>query len=733
MEETERAVGTECAAADAGLRAENAGIGENAENSRIGGDSPNSKIGGESKAAGHSDDPEIAAESEAAENSDDSRIGGNPNDSGIGGEPEADEVDSEDSEVGGEPEAAENSEDSEVDSGDSEAEGESEAGEGGISFADLGLDDFILEAIERKGFRTPSPIQVLAIPRLLGGDANIIAKARTGTGKTAAFGLPIVQRVHEAGDRVRALVLEPTRELAVQTCAELRSFSSSRYPRVAVLYGGAPYGQQIRELRGGVEIVVGTPGRVIDHIERGTLSLSGIDYFILDEGDEMLDMGFVDDIERIFAASNPSARILLFSATMPRPILSIAERFMGDYEVCEEEGFVEEPLLIEQKYTFVREADKTEALVRLIDVSPDFYGLVFTQTKTDADNLQRALDERGYDCAALHGDIPQAQREKILARFRARKTRVLVATDVAARGIDVAGLTHVVNYSLPFDGATYVHRIGRTGRAGTSGTAVTFVRPEERRRLEFLRSSVRRAAKGEMAFAPVPTVEETLSAVRARLLAELKREGDAAEADDGIAEIARELLSSKGAEEVVEGLLRSSFGARLSPSRYGRIEEIRSERPERRKGGARPGAKRLFVQLGRRDGFNAREIATYLSSLLRIPGRQVDDIRVAETFSLVSLPDEAADRVLEMSRRDSSLPHVHIDVRRPAGPRPYANRGEGRGRFGDERRPGDERRFGGSRAPYRRGGRDGNARPRVHTPTDRRGASSYKKPRKDEF
>ena len=362
----------------------------------------------------------------------------------------------------------------------------------------------------------------MAIPRLLNGDTNLIAKARTGTGKTAAFGLPIVQNIHEESDHVRALVLEPTRELAIQTCTEMQSFTSGKFPRVTVLYGGASYSNQIKDLKRGTEIVVGTPGRIKDHLERGTLKLDKIDYFILDEGDEMLDMGFVDDIKSIFAQANPDSRILLFSATMPKPILQIAEEFMGEYDIVQEEGFVEEPLLIDQKYWVVSERDKIEALVRLIDISPDFYGLVFTMTKNDADMVSRMLDERGYEAAALHGDVPQGQREKILARFRNKKTRILVATDVAARGIDISGLSHVVNYSLPFDAATYVHRIGRTGRAGTSGIAVTFVRPEERRKLEFLRKRIRAAAKGEMKEEQVPSIENVLEVKRSRILEELK-------------------------------------------------------------------------------------------------------------------------------------------------------------------------------------------------------------------
>lgn len=639
-----------------------------------------------------------------------------------------------------------------------ETDGEAED-DGEMSFADLGLDEFILSAIEKKGFKTPSPIQVLAIPRLLNGDANIIAKARTGTGKTAAFGLPIVQRIHEESDHVRALVLEPTRELAMQTCTELQSFSTTKYPRVAVLYGGAPYGEQIRSLRRGVEIVVGTPGRIKDHIERGTLKLDKIDYFILDEGDEMLDMGFVDDIESIFATANPDARKLLFSATMPRPILRIAEQFMGEYEVCEEEGFVEEPLLIEQKYWFVREHEKIEALVRLIDMSPDFYGLVFTQTKNDADTVTKLLDERGYDAAALHGDVPQNQREKILARFRRRKTRVLVATDVAARGIDISGLSHVVNYSLPFDGATYVHRIGRTGRAGTSGVAVTFVRPEERRKLEFLRNTVRKAAKGEMKWEPVPSVKAVLDVKRAHLLDSLKKKlglvrDDAAcdssafesdevvplpevapardeaakpclkEADGVFVEMAKGLCADADPVGVLAGVLAAMYGSALDESHYGNVSDVGSQDRNGRMRGGRD-SRRLFVQLGRRDGFNAKEIAAYFSGLLHIPGRQVDRIDVTESFSLITLPRDAADRVIEMSRRDSSIPHIHIDTRSNGGGRGF--RSEGRG-YSD----GGRRSFGGQRGGFRRQegqrGRPEKSRPRVHTPTERRGSSSYRKP-----
>ena len=562
-----------------------------------------------------------------------------------------------------------------------------------ISFEDLGLDEYALKAVAKKGFVTPSPIQVLAIPRLLNGDSNLIARARTGTGKTAAFGLPIIQNIHDKSDHVEALILEPTRELAMQTCEEMKSFTGNKYPRTTVLYGGASYAAQIRELKAGCEIVVGTPGRIKDHLERKTLDLSKIKYFILDEGDEMLDMGFIDDIREIFEKSNTDARILLFSATMPAPILKIAADFMGEYDIIEEENVVDEALLIDQKYWFVKESEKTEALVRLIDSSPDFYGLVFTMTKMDADRVTRELDMRGYEAAALHGDIMQNQREKVLERFRLKKTRILVATDVAARGIDITGLSHVVNYSLPFDTATYVHRIGRTGRAGTTGIAVTFVRPEERRKLGYFIKNAERATKKKLTEEKVPTVNEVLTLKETRVMNELKEklfkkvaatsehvvpepvEGPAEDLDchaslamtmlrevpEKFAGLAAEICKDQDPQAVVASLLSIMYGEKLSPKHYGKIST--------KDMGPRGDQTRIFVSLGKKDGYRARELAEFFSNLLHIPGRMVDDIDVAQEFSLLSLPAASAKKAIEMSRKNKKLPHMHIDVKEEGGGR----------------------------------------------------------------
>ena len=567
-----------------------------------------------------------------------------------------------------------------------------------ISFRDLGLDESVLNAVAAKGFEEPTPIQVLAIPRLLNGDANVIAKARTGTGKTAAYGLPLVQELREPREKPRALVLVPTRELALQVASEIESFKEGTHPRITTVYGGASIVEQLRNLKRGCEIVVGTPGRVIDHLERGSLNLDSIDYFILDEADEMLNMGFIEDIETIFKKANPDSRVLMFSATMPKQILKIAADFMGEYEIVEEEAS-EEPLpLTEQFFWMVREEDKSEALVRLIDTAENFYGLVFCQTKVDADAVAKELDERHYEAAALHGDIPQGQREKILSRFRAGKTRILVATDVAARGIDIEGITHVVNYSIPYDGPTYTHRIGRTGRAGAKGTAVSFIRPNERRRIDYLR----RHARGELQEGKIPSIEKVLAQKQERLKLDTVRAEHTV--NKPFIELARELLAENkasfataeenvadgtdtaavntanidgavafGAEAAVSGVknissvevlaavLQLHYGSVLSASHYRNIKVPRTEDKHGKSSGGN--TIRLYIGLGRKDGTSKRSLAQFFSTLLSIPEHAVDRIELFDRFSLADLPTDAAHEALRLSKKKANMPHIHIDTK----------------------------------------------------------------------
>ena len=333
-------------------------------------------------------------------------------------------------------------------------------------FSALGLSEEMLAAVQAKGFETPTSIQRLTIPRLLSGENDIIAQSQTGTGKTAAFGLPILQQIEPSKEGVQSIILVPTRELAVQAAEELLSYNRERRLSITAIYGGAAMSEQLRRLSRGVDIVVGTPGRVLDHIRRGTLKLDKVRFLVLDEADEMLNMGFVEDVEEIMGHTGEDRRVLLFSATMPERIIRLSEAYMRNTEVLRVESQHLTADLTNQIYFEVREADKFDAMTRIIDIEPDFYGIVFCRTKIGVDEVATRLVAQGYSAEGLHGDVSQAQREKILRKFRDKAVNILVATDVAARGIDVSNLSHVINYSLPQDSESYVHRIGRTGRAG---------------------------------------------------------------------------------------------------------------------------------------------------------------------------------------------------------------------------------------------------------------------------
>lgn len=602
-----------------------------------------------------------------------------------------------------------------------------------LNFEDLGLSDKTLEAVHRKGFEAPTPIQALTIPRLLNGEGDLIARAMTGTGKTAAFGLPLVDRLTARSSAIEALVLEPTRELALQVTGELDSLRSGPYPRVAPVYGGSSMGDQFRRLRAGVEVVVGTPGRVLDHIGRGSIDLSELKYLILDEADEMLDMGFVDDIEEVLGHCGPDRRVLLFSATMPDGILAVAKRHFADYQIVEDSTVTEATQLADQFWIELRDRDRLEALCRFMDAAPDFYGIVFTTTKLEAQRLAEELENRGYSADSLHGDLSQDRREQILARFRARKLQVLVATDVAARGIDIEKLSHVVNWSLPFDPETYVHRVGRTGRAGNAGTALTFVSPDDSRRLY----RFKRASGDSLKRIKVPSIDELLGLRRSRLLERLgagpaapsaeaapaaetaapvpetvaaapetvaaapetaaaapaalaasetaaPADTDDAAAPDPDAELwnglADELIGRLGAQGALARVLRSAYGSELDRSRYHEIAEPPVRRG-REGGGAAEGA-RLFIGAGKKSGANPARLAGLIKRLTGLPDRLINNIEVYETFSFLDLPSEAADKAIAMARRADGIPPIHL-----ASPRGEERPLPGKGRGRPEHRP----------------------------------------------
>ncbi len=459
-------------------------------------------------------------------------------------------------------------------------------------FGSLGLSPEMLAAVEAKGFERPTSIQRLTIPILLNGQNDIIAQSQTGTGKTAAYGLPVLQNLVRGAGGVQAIVLVPTRELALQVTEELISYNREKRLSIAAIYGGASMSEQLRRLAKGADIVVGTPGRVLDHIRRRTLDLSGIRYLVLDEADEMLNMGFIDDVEEIMSHTSDRRRVLLFSATMPQRIVNLSRTYMHEVEMLRVESTQLTADLTDQIYFEVREADKFDALTRIIDITPEFYGIVFSRTKVGTDELVNRLLERGYAAEGLHGDVSQAQREKVLRKFRSKQVNILVATDVAARGIDINNLSHVINYSLPQDSESYVHRIGRTGRAGNQGTAITFISSSEMRQFGFLRRDI----KVEIRREDLPTPQDIVAVKRQRIKDELQEivEGDNF-ADYG--DMADELLSSYTPEVALAALLRLAFRSELDESNYPEIRSF-SVVAEARHGSSWPSAGRTATTCG---------------------------------------------------------------------------------------------------------------------------------------
>ena len=372
------------------------------------------------------------------------------------------------------------------------------------TFSDLGLDERVVRALKDVGYETPSPIQAATIPALLEG-RHVVGLAQTGTGKTAAFALPILSRLDLKQKTPQALVLAPTRELALQVCEAFEKYAS-RMPGVHVLpvYGGQGYGVQLSALRRGVHIVVGTPGRIMDHLEKGTLDLSELRFLVLDEADEMLKMGFAEDVETILADTPEEKHVALFSATMPSQIRRISKKYLTDaLEITVERKASTTPN-ISQRYLFVSYPQKIDALTRILEVE-NFEGMiVFVRTKNETEMLAEKLRARGFSAAAINGDVAQAQRERTVAQLKSAKLDILVATDVAARGLDVERISHVVNYDIPTDTESYVHRIGRTGRAGRSGDAISFVTPRER----YLLKAIEKATRSTLTEMQLPSVED---------------------------------------------------------------------------------------------------------------------------------------------------------------------------------------------------------------------------------
>ncbi|MBA3535925.1 MAG: DEAD/DEAH box helicase [Tatlockia sp.] len=358
------------------------------------------------------------------------------------------------------------------------------------NFSSLNLSDSLLKALEDMNFKTPSPIQAKTIPLLLEG-RDVIAQAQTGTGKTAAFALPILQRLSAKSNITQALILAPTRELAIQVAEQFETLSAHSKVSVLVLCGGQEYRHQLKQLRDGAQIVVGTPGRILDHIDRGTLQLDQLSTFVLDEADEMLRMGFIEDVETILAKLPASKQMALFSATMPSRIRQIANSYLKEPVFVEIRSETATVKSVEQRFLFANGVQKPDALLRILAVEEYQGVIVFVRTKSSTEEVAEQLQQQGLRAMAIHGDITQALRERIISQFKQGAIDILVATDVAARGLDVERVTHVINYDVPHDCETYVHRIGRTGRAGRSGVTILFITPKESRILSTIERHTR--------------------------------------------------------------------------------------------------------------------------------------------------------------------------------------------------------------------------------------------------
>ncbi len=346
-------------------------------------------------------------------------------------------------------------------------------------FQDLGISPETMKSLKRMGFEEATPIQTQTIPLSL-ENKDLIGQAQTGTGKTAAFGIPMIDKIDNTKDFIQGIVIAPTRELAIQVSEELYKIGYGKRTKVLSIYGGQDINRQIRALKNKPHIIVGTPGRILDHINRKTLRLDHVHTAILDEADEMLNMGFIDDIEAILAQIPEERQTLLFSATMPAPIRRMAERFMKDPQIVRVKAKEMTVSSIEQFYVEVHEKNKFDVLTRLLDIQSPELAIVFGRTKRRVDELAEALNLRGYMAEGIHGDLSQAKRISVLRKFKEGSIDVLVATDVAARGLDISGVTHVYNFDIPQDPESYVHRIGRTGRAGKTGVAMTFINPREK-------------------------------------------------------------------------------------------------------------------------------------------------------------------------------------------------------------------------------------------------------------
>ncbi|MFL9832336.1 DEAD/DEAH box helicase [Flavobacterium sp. ST-87] len=589
-------------------------------------------------------------------------------------------------------------------------------------FEQLGLSESLLKAILDLGFENPSEVQEKAIPLLLEKDTDLVALAQTGTGKTAAFGFPVIQKIDADNRNTQALILSPTRELCLQITNELKNYSKyEKGINVVAVYGGASITEQAREIKRGAQIIVATPGRMQDMINRGLVNITQINYCILDEADEMLNMGFYEDIVNILSTTPDEKNTWLFSATMPAEVARIGKQFMTNPAEVTVGTKNSGSATVSHEFYLVNARDRYEALKRLADANPDIFSVVFCRTKRDTQAIAEKLIEDGYSAAALHGDLSQAQRDGVMKSFRGRQIQMLVATDVAARGIDVDNITHVVNYQLPDEIETYNHRSGRTGRAGRLGTSIVIVTKSELRKI----SSIERIIKQKFEEKTIPSGIEICEIQLLHLANKIKDTEVDHEIDNYLPAI-NDVLEGLSKEELIKKMVSVEFNRFINY--YKKTRDISASGSDRRDRGDdraprennNGGATRYFVNIGSRDNFDWMSLKDYLKETLDLGRDDVFKVDVKEGFSFFNTDPEHTDKVMEV------LNNVQLEGRR-INVEISKNDGGGRrdhnGRNSGGRREGGRRE--GSFAPRREGSfrSDRNSAPREGGFRNDRGAS----------
>lgn len=575
------------------------------------------------------------------------------------------------------------------------------------TFEELGVSAEIRRAISEMGYEHPMPVQEEVIPYLLGVGNDVIALAQTGTGKTAAFGLPVLQKVNPNDRRTQAVILSPTRELCLQIAGDLKEYA--RYIddlHVLAVYGGSSIESQIRSLRKGAQVIVATPGRLIDLMNRGVAKLDAVENVVLDEADEMLNMGFTESINEILAGVPAERNTLLFSATMGKEIERIAKSYLHDYKEIVVGSRNEGAENVNHIYYLVHAKDKYAALKRIVDYYPRIYGIIFCRTRLETQEVADHLIRDGYNAEALHGDLSQAQRDLTMQKFRQHHTQLLIATDVAARGLDVDDLTHVINYGLPDDVENYTHRSGRTGRAGKRGTSISIIHLREKGKVRIIEKVI--GKKFEAGTLPEP--QEICTKQLYKVMDELERiEVNDTEIAPFLPEIFRK-LEWLTKEDLIKRIVSREFGHFLRyyadapvieqpADRKGSDDDTRKSHRERRKGAegghqAEEGYTRLFINLGKRDNFYAREIINLVNRYVKGGKVEIGRIDLTNNCSFFEVPNEDADLVLSKMKRvkvgDRKVVVDHAD--RVEG-QPNGRRASNRRTEKPERRRGERRTF----------------------------------------